>query len=375
MFNYFANANRLKKEIALTFDDGPNPWATEKVLNILDKFKIKATFFLVGKYVQKYPQIVREILKRGHLIGNHSYSHNFPVKTSDFILTDKIFNKIIGFNPKYIRFPFGIRNNLQFAFDWDENYLKNKIIIDFDNNSKDWKFTNKKIFNQVINNIKNGSIIDFHDGSENEKELKKRPKEMLKSLPLIIERLIKLRYVFKKIDELDFNDCEFKIIKSILKWDNKIHRLIYTDSEDFNKIPIDKIKQVYGICFYDKKLVIGWNKQTKMWNFQGGSVKKGEKWSDALKREIKEESNMKLISFKPLGYQLSINPKNEIIYQLRCFCMVKPISKLNNNIKDPDKAVIKIKLISPQNYKKYINWGKLGRHLILKSLQFLSNNK
>ena len=368
MISYFTNASRRKKQIALTFDDGPNPYITQDVLNILDKYNIKASFFILGKYAKKYPHLVRDIIAKGHLIGNHTYSHIPPIKTEDFRATDKVFQNILGFVPQYIRFPFGIRNNLYFADNWEMNYLKDKIIVDFDVSSKDWKWTSSKIINQVISNVKEGSIIDFHDGSENEKKLQLRPRMMLKALPHIIEKLFDLNFVFKRVDELDFKGVGLTVITSVLKWDNQLHRLIYTDSENFNKIPVAKIKQVYGICFYGKKLVIGWNQKTQMWNFQGGSVKKGELWLHALKRELQEESNMKMISFVPLGYQISINPENEVIYQLRLACQVKPRGRF---LRDPDGTVIKIKIINPRDYKKYIDWGRLGSHLISKSLKLL----
>ena len=64
-----------KKEIFLTFDDGPHPEITPKVLDILDKYKAKATFFCVGENVSKHPQTYAEILKRGHKTANHTYNH------------------------------------------------------------------------------------------------------------------------------------------------------------------------------------------------------------------------------------------------------------------------------------------------------------
>ncbi|MFY0689431.1 MAG: polysaccharide deacetylase family protein [Cyclobacteriaceae bacterium] len=67
--------NSTAKTIFLTFDDGPNPDATSYVLNILDRFDAKATFFMLGENVEKYPELVLEVVSRGHTIGNHSYSH------------------------------------------------------------------------------------------------------------------------------------------------------------------------------------------------------------------------------------------------------------------------------------------------------------
>ena len=69
-----------QKKIALTFDDGPNSLYTPRILDILKKYKVKATFFLIGKNVEAYPKIAKRIADEGHCIGNHSYSH------PDFIL-------------------------------------------------------------------------------------------------------------------------------------------------------------------------------------------------------------------------------------------------------------------------------------------------
>ncbi len=367
MLKYFCYGNKSEQKVSLTFDDGPNPYGTLEVLNILDKFNVKGSFFLIGKYIDMHPEIVREIVKRGHFVGNHTYSHEPPIKIEDFIKNDKILNDVLGTEVKYIRFPFGIRNNIKFAHDWDIEYLKKKVVIDFNCNSKDWKATSvKDIFINVLSNIDNGSIIDFHDSSEIESELRARHRKMIHSLPKIITSLKERNFDMVRIDQLDFNNSQLNIIITTLEWGGQTHKLIYTDSDDFSHLPQDKIKQVYGICFYNDKLVIGWNQKTKMWNFQGGSLKRGETYLQALKREIQEESNMEVLSYRPLGYQLSINPQGETIYQLRFACKVRPFGSFKS---DPDGAVTKVKLINPEDYKRYIDWGELGDCLMERSIR------
>jgi len=73
--DYVARVDTHERVVALTFDDGPDPMHTPRVLAVLDQHQVKATFFMMGRNVERYPEIAREVLRRGHEIGNHSYSH------------------------------------------------------------------------------------------------------------------------------------------------------------------------------------------------------------------------------------------------------------------------------------------------------------
>lgn len=78
--NYFIKSvNKGKKSVALTFDDGPDPETTPRILEILREKKVKATFFIIGKKAEKYPDLLRQIYEDGHIIANHSYSHNYLI--------------------------------------------------------------------------------------------------------------------------------------------------------------------------------------------------------------------------------------------------------------------------------------------------------
>lgn len=101
----YKNGNRNANKIALTFDDGPNPFWTRKILDVLEKYSIKANFFILGKWAEKYPGIVKETFNRGHLIGNHSYSH--PKKGyADFEKAEEIIFNITGVHTRFIRPPY-----------------------------------------------------------------------------------------------------------------------------------------------------------------------------------------------------------------------------------------------------------------------------
>lgn len=192
---YYTHGDRSENKIALTFDDGPNPYFTETVLNILKKHNVKATFFILGKWAIIYPEIVKRIFLEGHLIGNHSYSHI----RGDFIGAGKIIKEIIGQFPVYTRPPY---SNLEFCFALNPKDLRNMKIINYDVDSLDYSnFSSKEIILRIKKQVQNGSIIDFHDGSENREEAKERPLQMLKALPILI-RILKKKYLLVRIDEL-----------------------------------------------------------------------------------------------------------------------------------------------------------------------------
>ncbi|GAB4286595.1 MAG: polysaccharide deacetylase family protein [Marinilabiliales bacterium] len=166
--------------IYLTFDDGPVPGVTDWVLDVLNDFNIKATFFCLGSNAEKHPQIFKRIIKENHLIGSHGYNHLNGWKTKNKIYFDDIESASNVLNTNYYRPPYGKIKPSQIRI------LKKqmKIIMwsllsrDFDVNS-----TPEQCYNNVIDNIKGGSIIVFHDSYKAEKNLKG-------SLIKIIEELI-----------------------------------------------------------------------------------------------------------------------------------------------------------------------------------------
>ena len=103
-------------QFALTFDDGPNPVITPKLLNLLDKYNAKATFFLIGRFVRECPQLAQEISARGHLIGNHTQTHPNLFWLSPHGVRNELrecqdaLQETLGVAAKYFRPPFGLRN-------------------------------------------------------------------------------------------------------------------------------------------------------------------------------------------------------------------------------------------------------------------------
>ena len=159
------------------------------------------------------------------------------------------------------------------------------------------------------------------------------------------------------------------IIKNqILYRGNKID-LIYEDSDSFDKIPIEKIKQVYSLCFYNGKIVIGFEGNHKNWVLIGGSREPEEKLEQTLSREVKEESNMRIIKYWPIGSQYVVQ---EDIYQIRYCCVVEPFGPF---VSDPDNDILKIKMIAPDEFGRYFEWGEIGDRLLIRSLSLIKENK
>ena len=103
-----------KKAVALTFDDGPDPLTTPLLLKLLEKYQIKATFFITGVKAAEHPGLVKELVRQGHLVGNHSYNHNYrmlfkssPTIVEDIEAAQKVFYDI-GIRPLAYRPPAGI---------------------------------------------------------------------------------------------------------------------------------------------------------------------------------------------------------------------------------------------------------------------------
>jgi peptidoglycan/xylan/chitin deacetylase (PgdA/CDA1 family) len=158
-----------KKLVAITFDDGPTTF-TKQVLEILDKHKAKATFFCVGKNVENNPEVFKSIIDKGHIIGNHTYSHSKDIGFSwsktvktEIEMTDRVIQKYSGFKPKYYRPPFGVTNpRIARALNKTEH-----IVIGWSIRSLDTlNHGENEIYNRVVRQIRPGSIILLHDTSE-----------------------------------------------------------------------------------------------------------------------------------------------------------------------------------------------------------------
>ena len=150
----------FKKEVWLTFDDGPDETITVFLLDLLKSLKIKATFFLVGQQIQKFPEIVKRITEEGHVIGNHTFTHRNGWFTSNKKYYLDINKAQELMHTQIFRPPYGKLSLLQLT-----KIKKNFKIIMWDVFSWDFKKDIKleKIYSNVIDNVENGSVIVFHN--------------------------------------------------------------------------------------------------------------------------------------------------------------------------------------------------------------------
>ena len=178
-------------KLYLTFDDGPIPEVTPWVLDVLDKWDIKATFFVVGQNVERYPELLREIKLNGHKVGNHTFHHlkGITTKRNVYLKDVEKCEKLTGaglFRPPHGFVSYGKLKALS------ERYQ----IVMYDVITRD--YSRKLSWEEIVANVKrytrNGSIIVFHDSLKSFPRLKK-------SLPLCLEWLKEKGFEFSTIPE------------------------------------------------------------------------------------------------------------------------------------------------------------------------------
>lgn len=166
---YCNNASVKQNSIAITFDDGPTP-ETPKVLDLLDKYGAKATFFCIGRQVEKHPEILQRIIAEGHTVGNHTLTHNPQMGlwsedkvVNELNITNNDIEKHTGKAPLFFRPPYGVtypalakalKKTGHKAIGWNIRSL-DAVIKD-----------ENKIFRRIKTRLKPGSIILLHDTSQ-----------------------------------------------------------------------------------------------------------------------------------------------------------------------------------------------------------------
>ncbi len=182
--------------IALTFDDGPIAERTERVLEILNSYQVKATFFCIGKNVKELPKVAKRIHDDGHLIGNHSYYHGtmFDLQSTEKMKeelahTNQTMNQTIGLSPRFFRPPYGITNPMLASAVKNLNFVTvGWSVRSFDTIAKG----NKKLFMRITKNLKAGDIILLHDRCEITIEILPELLTYIKGVGLKVESLDKL---------------------------------------------------------------------------------------------------------------------------------------------------------------------------------------
>jgi len=158
------NVETQEPFVALTFDDGPHPIYTPRVLQVLAKYQAKATFFMVGEAAQRYPEIVRMVAEAGHAIGNHSWDHPYlPLVQSRFCRLRQLWacaKATAPYGQRLFRPPFGA-HNAQVLF--DARLLRYKVIL-WNVSAQDWvSQKSEEITRKMITRLKPGNIFLLHD--------------------------------------------------------------------------------------------------------------------------------------------------------------------------------------------------------------------
>lgn len=196
-----SGAVKATKQVALTFDDGPDSKYTPMVLDILKQYEVKATFFVVGRQVVNHPDVLKRIHDEGHSIGNHSWDHANLTKLSpnqiqkEIKSTDEAIEKVIGSYSPMVRAPYGavnasIKRNLTSA---------GRELVNWTVDTKDWTgAASADMVELARKRTKNGGIILMHSfGGKNGKL-----DNTIEALPLMIEALKQDGYAFVTVPEL-----------------------------------------------------------------------------------------------------------------------------------------------------------------------------
>jgi peptidoglycan/xylan/chitin deacetylase (PgdA/CDA1 family) len=201
---FYAEGNYKKNSFSLTYDDGPGKITTE-LLKLLNNYNAKATFFVLGENVKKYPEILKMVKENGHLIGNHTYSHkNFYSLDKSNLNKEEILikeiekseyeiKKVTGEKPIFMRLPNG------FSKTWAKTIINEKgyTLINWTFGC-DWeRMEEKKMTEKYLKALKPGAILLMHDGGKNKEKTLRITEAILKKArelglkPVTIDELIK----------------------------------------------------------------------------------------------------------------------------------------------------------------------------------------
>ena len=210
---YFGNDMKLypiykvdtqKKEVALTFDAAWGADKTIQIMDVCDEYNIKATFFLVGIWVEEYEEETKQIASRGFEIGSHSYNHPDMTKLdkqemqTELIKTNELIQKVTNVIPRLFRAPYGAYNNELISTLGKMNMQG----IQWDVDTLDWKgYGPNQVISRVNSKVTNGSIILCHNNAEN----------VIENTRIILTTLKNKGYSFLTVGELVQNVKEVKI--------------------------------------------------------------------------------------------------------------------------------------------------------------------
>ncbi len=194
---------------ALTFDDGPHPTATPKILEILDGKSIPATFFLVGKHLSAQRETAEAVLEAGHEIANHTYNHHLLLRLnekqirSEILKTDLLLRELTGLAPKFLRPPSGLFNRRVLDIADEMGY---RVVVGDVYPRDPHRPGTERIVRRVLDRATKGSIIILHDGGNTGKVDRTQTQEALHE---IIEGLQDSGFQFVTLSELIRNQGKY----------------------------------------------------------------------------------------------------------------------------------------------------------------------
>ncbi|MEM6252518.1 MAG: polysaccharide deacetylase family protein [Cyanobacteria bacterium P01_D01_bin.156] len=197
-----SRVNTKEKVVALTYDDGPNAPYTNSLLDVLNEFDAKATFFAVGEHIQDNLEITRRMIAEGHELGNHSYSHkqlinqNLSTIRSEIQKTDNLLSDLGVQSTIHFRAPYGLK---RIRLPW-ELARQQKINVLWDVDPKDFENPGpEKIAHSIVSNVKPGSIVLMHDGMYDGDPDRS---QTVTATRLALQQLQQEGYQFKTVSEL-----------------------------------------------------------------------------------------------------------------------------------------------------------------------------
>lgn len=202
----YSHGRRDQNKIALTFDDGPNPPRTDQILAILAEKGATGTFFVLGKWVERFPLAFRRIIDAGHVVGNHSFLHD--PELGDFDRAEAVIAEYTGRPSRFLRAPlFHFHLCLQTPLVTSDRVK----IVDADVNPADWSRTKADdIITHVFanDNLAGGSILDLHDGAETENDAVRleRPIPLIEALPDMIDEFLARGFELVGLDDMELVD-------------------------------------------------------------------------------------------------------------------------------------------------------------------------
>ena len=203
---YYTHGRRDQMTVALTFDDGPNPPRTDQVIEILNSRGARGTFFVLGKWVERWPQAFRRIVESGHAVGNHSHLHQ--TNLGDFDRAEAVIGNLLGRPTRLLRAHYF---NFFTCLYSPVALSKDMKIVDADVNPADYAKTEPHaIVEATLNDpsLAGGSIIDLHDSTESDDDALRlaRPLPMIEALPAIVDGLQSRGFELVGLDEMELVD-------------------------------------------------------------------------------------------------------------------------------------------------------------------------